>query len=780
MRIVCLGGGPAGLYSALLLKQQHPSFEITVLERNKADDTFGWGVVFSDQTLNNLETADPISHGRILSAFNHWDDIDVHFKGRTITSGGHGFCGIGRKRMLNLLQERCLEVGVKLEFQYEIGDDLQIARDFNADLMIACDGLNSRIRKKYETTFQGNVEMRNCRFVWLGTKKKFNAFTFAFEQTPHGWFQAHAYQFDGETSTFIIETPEEVWKAAGLETMEQDEAIKYCENLFAKYLEGHELISNATHLRGSAIWIKFPRVICKKWIHQLEVDDRQVPIVLMGDAAHTAHFSIGSGTKLALEDAIGLNRAFEKHGPNPIQHLEKILESYVAERSIEVLKIQNAARNSTEWFENVERYTALEAEQFAYSLLTRSQRISHENLRLRDKKYVEGMESWLAEQNGLTPKPIPPMFLPFKLRSLELKNRVVFSPMAMYSSVDGIAGDFHLVHLGARALGGAGLIFTEMTCVSSDARITLGCAGMYAPQHVTAFRRITDFVHGNSDAKIGLQLGHAGPKGSTQLGWEDIDEPLKTENWPLIAASAVSYGPNNQVPRAMTTDDMTRVKEDFIRATRMGIEAGFDWLELHCAHGYLLSAFICPLTNHRTDEYGGNLENRMRYPLEVFTAMREVWPEHLPMSVRISAHDWAAGGNTADDAVEISRLFKNAGADLIDVSSGQTTREAKPIYGRMYQTPFADRIRNEVGIATMAVGGIYEADHVNSIIAAGRADLCAIARPHLADAAWTQHQAAQLGYREVWWPKQYETGKAQLERNLSRVQVDKAEEQATR
>ena len=780
MRIVCLGGGPAGLYSALLLKQQHPSFEITVLERNKADDTFGWGVVFSDQTLNNLETADPISHGRILSAFNHWDDIDVHFKGRTITSGGHGFCGIGRKRMLNLLQERCLEVGVKLEFQYEIGDDLQIARDFNADLMIACDGLNSRIRKKYETTFQGNVEMRNCRFVWLGTKKKFNAFTFAFEQTPHGWFQAHAYQFDGETSTFIIETPEEVWKAAGLETMEQDEAIKYCENLFAKYLEGHELISNATHLRGSAIWIKFPRVICKKWIHQLEVDDRQVPIVLMGDAAHTAHFSIGSGTKLALEDAIGLNRAFEKHGPNPIQHLEKILESYVAERSIEVLKIQNAARNSTEWFENVERYTALEAEQFAYSLLTRSQRISHENLRLRDKKYVEGMESWLAEQNGLTPKPIPPMFLPFKLRSLELKNRVVFSPMAMYSSVDGIAGDFHLVHLGARALGGAGLIFTEMTCVSSDARITLGCAGMYAPQHVTAFRRITDFVHGNSDAKIGLQLGHAGPKGSTQLGWEDIDEPLKTENWPLIAASAVSYGPNNQVPRAMTTDDMTRVKEDFVRATRMGIEAGFDWLELHCAHGYLLSAFICPLTNHRTDEYGGNLENRMRYPLEVFTAMREVWPEHLPMSVRISAHDWAAGGNTADDAVEISRLFKNAGADLIDVSSGQTTREAKPIYGRMYQTPFADRIRNEVGIATMAVGGIYEADHVNSIIAAGRADLCAIARPHLADAAWTQHQAAQLGYREVWWPKQYETGKAQLERNLSRVQVDKAEEQATR
>jgi anthraniloyl-CoA monooxygenase len=780
MQIVCLGGGPAGLYAALLLKQQHPDFEITVLERNKRDDTFGWGVVFSDQTLNNLETADPISHGRILSAFNHWDDIDVHFKGQTITSGGHGFCGIGRKRMLNLLQERCLEVGVKLEFQYEISDDVQIARDFNADLIIACDGLNSRTRKKYEATFQPDVEMRNCRFVWLGTKKKFDAFTFAFEQTQHGWFQAHAYQFDGETSTFIIETPEEVWRAAGLETMEQSEAIKYCEKLFAKYLDGHELISNATHLRGSAIWIKFPRVICKNWIHMLEVDGRQVPIVLMGDAAHTAHFSIGSGTKLALEDAIGLNRAVEKQGPNPIQNLEKILESYVAERSIEVLKIQNAARNSTEWFENVERYTALEAEQFAYSLLTRSQRISHENLRLRDKKYVEGMESWLAEKNGLDSKPIPPMFLPFKLRSLELKNRVVYSPMAMYSSVDGVAGDFHLVHLGARALGGASLIFTEMTCVSSDARITPGCAGMYAPEHVTAFKRITDFVHQNSDAKIGLQLGHAGPKGSTQLGWEDIDEPLEVGNWPLLSASSIPYGPNNQIPREMNLDDMERVKQDFVRATEMGIEAGFDWLELHCAHGYLLSAFICPLTNHRTDEYGGNLENRMRYPLEVFTAMREIWPEHLPMSVRISAHDWAAGGNTPDDAVEISRMFKQAGADLIDVSSGQTTRDAKPIYGRMYQTPFADRIRNEVGIATMAVGGIYEADHVNSIIAAGRADLCAIARPHLADAAWTQHQAAQLGHRDVWWPKQYETGKAQLERNLSRVQVDKAEEQAAR
>jgi anthraniloyl-CoA monooxygenase len=779
MRIICIGGGPAGLYFALLMKKQNPAHQVTVLERNRPDDTFGWGVVFSDQTLGNLEKADYPSYHRIRDAFIHWDQIEVHFKGCTIRSCGHGFIGIGRKCLLNILQERCLELGVNLVFQTEVTDDEAVAREYQADLAIAADGINSRIRKKYEKTFEPDVDVRRCRFVWLGTRKRFEAFTFAFEQTEWGWFQAHAYPFDANTSTFIVETPEEVWQKASLELMSQEEGIAFCERLFARYLDGHKLLSNAAHLRGSAIWIRFPRVVCKTWVHWNCLDGREIPLVLMGDAAHTAHFSVGSGTKLALEDAIELAKAFARVGDTP-EHLRRVLTEYQAVRGVEVLKIQNAARNSTEWFENVERYTGLEAEQFAYSLLTRSQRISHENLRLRDKHYLESVEAWLAQRSGLPPRPVPPMFTPFKLRDLTLKNRVVVSPMAMYSAQDGLVNDFHLVHLGARALGGAALVFTEMTCPSADARITPGCAGLYRVEHRAAYRRIVDFVHHNSDAKIGLQLGHAGPKGSTQVGWEDENEPLPEGNWPLIAPSPIPYGPNNQTPREMSRDDMERVKADFVRAAHWGAEAGFDWLELHCAHGYLLSAFICPLTNLRTDEYGGSLENRVRYPLEVFVALRAVWPRHLPISVRISAHDWAPGGNTPDDAVQIARMFKEAGCDLMDVSSGQTTRQARPVYGRMYQTPFADRIRNEVKIATMAVGAIFEADHVNSIIAAGRADLCAIARPHLADPHWTLHQAARLGYHEVPWPKQYLSGKAQLERNLARAQAEQAEELAAR
>ena len=764
MRVLCIGGGPAGLYLAVLLKKADPRHVVRVVERNRPYDTFGWGVVFSDQTLDNLAAADPETARDIADSFNHWDDIDVHFKGRTIRSGGHGFCGIGRKRLLNILQARCEALGVELTFEDDVTDDVVAARDFHADVVIASDGLNSRVRTRYAATFQPDIDLRRCRFVWLGTKKRFPAFTFAFAQTPHGWFQAHAYQYDGDTSTFIVETPEETWRAAGLEAMSQEEGVAFCERLFAEYLDGHALMSNASHLRGSAIWIRFPRVVCRKWVHWNEIDGKRVPVILVGDAAHTAHFSVGSGTKLALEDAIALARALSDSGALPAA-----LATYEAERSLEVLKIQNAARNSTEWFEHVERYAAFEAEQFAYSLLTRSQRISHENLRLRDDAFVTGMESWFAGRAGGDHPGVPPMFTPFTLRGVTLPNRVVVSPMAQYSCRDGTPDDYYLVHLGSRAHGGAGLLFTEMVCVAPDARITPGCAGLYLPDHVTAWRRIVDYVHARTAAKIALQLGHAGPKGSTQLGWQASDEPLPAGNWPLLAPSAIPYGPTNQVPRAMNRADMDRVKEEFVRAARGGADAGFDWLELHCAHGYLLSAFICPLTNRRDDEYGGSLENRCRYPLEVFLAMRAVWPADKPMSVRISAHDWAPGGNTPDDAVAIARLFKAAGADLIDVSSGQTTRQAQPVYGRMYQTPFADRVRNETGIATMAVGAIFEPDHVNSILMAGRADLCALGRPHLADPYWTLHAAARLGYHGIDWPPQYRAGRDQLERNLARA-----------
>lgn len=742
MRIVCIGGGPGGLYAAILLKKSHPDWQIEVYERNRADDTYGWGVVFSDQTMDNLIEADKASHDEIVDAFYHWDDIEVHFKDESYRSGGHGFSGLGRMAMLLILQDRARELAVDLHFEANIESVEQFA---DADLIIAADGVNSIIRNTYVETFQPTITVRDCKYIWLGIYQTFDAFTFAFKETEWGWFQAHIYQFNDEMSTIIVETPEENWCAAGLDKMSATEGIRFCEDLFADYLGGQELISNATHIKNP--WINFKHVICEKWIHN--------NILLLGDAAHTAHFSIGSGTKLALEDAITLNRVI-----NEYDDLQEALLEYEDIRKLEVVKIQSAARNSTEWFEHVERYTEFEGEQFAYSLLTRSQRVSHENLRLRDKDYLENYETWFAK----TEKPIPPMLTPFKVRELELSNRVVVSPMAMYSSEDGTVGDFHFVHFGSRAHGGAGLIFTEMTCTSPDARITPGCAGLYKEEHVDAWKRIVDYVHSQSDAKMALQLGHAGPKGSTQLGWKEIDEPLKEGNWELIAPSPIAYGANNQIPREMTREDMDRVKADFVRSAEWGLQAGFDWLELHCAHGYLLSAFISPLTNHRSDEYGGSIENRCRYPLEVFRALREVWDADKPMSVRISAHDWAPSGNTLDDAVEIARLFKEAGVDVMDVSSGQTTRKAKPVYGRMYQTPFADRIRNEIGIATMAVGNIYEPDHVNSIIASGRADLCAIARAHLSNPYWTLHAAAEIGYTDTEWSPQYETGKRQLER----------------
>ena len=751
-RIVCLGGGPAGLYASILLRKALPSASVEVYERNRPDDTFGWGVVFSDQTMENFRTADSASHGSILAEFHHWDDIAIYFGGRKFVSSGHGFAGIGRKRLLGILQERARALGVKQSFQHEVDDEKEFA---DADLLIAADGVNSKTRSRHADVFQPDIDTRRCRFIWLGTTQPFAAFTFAFERTEHGWFQIHAYQFSKELSTVIIETREETWKAHGLDRFDTEQSIAFCEQLFGRYLGGHRLQSNAGHLRGSA-WLNFNRVRCKHWHHG--------KVVLIGDAAHTAHFSIGSGTKLAMEDAISLCRHVTGGAG-----LEHALAAYHEERNVEVLKLQSAARNRMEWFENVARYAQLPPEQFAYSLLTGSQRIGHENLKARDPKFVERYERWLAGRSDVQDAR-PPMFLPFKLRGLELTNRVVVSPMAQYCATDGIPDDWHLVHYGHLALGGAGLLFTEMTCVSPEGRITPGCTGLWNETQRDAWCRIVGFVHARTPAKICLQLGHSGRKGSTQLGWEKMDHPLPSGNWPIVAPSALPYFPGlSQSPIEMTRADLDKAREDFVRATRLGLQAEFDMLELHMAHGYLLASFLSPLTNNRADEYGGTIHGRLRFPLEVLKAVRAEWPADKPLSVRISATDWADGGLCEQDLLIIARAFKDAGVNLIDVSTGQTVPWQKPVYGRMWQAPFADQVRNEIGIATMAVGNIYDPDHVNSIIASGRADLCAIARPHLANPAWTLEAAARLGFEAQWWPQQYLSGKGQLERNLERA-----------
>jgi anthraniloyl-CoA monooxygenase len=750
LKIVCLGGGPAGLYFAISMKLRDPSHEITILERNKADDTFGWGVVLSDETLSNLAKNDQKSADKIHEHFAYWDDIALIHQGQRLVSSGHGFCGIGRKKMLLLLQERARELGVVLQFETEFEDVETYMKDY--DLVIAADGINSRTRDHFAEHFKPEIDQRACKFVWLGTHQKFDdAFTFIFEETKHGWVWAHAYQFDTDTATFIIECSEATWKNWGFGEMSQDESIAACEGIFKDHLDGHALISNAKHLRGSA-WLNFNRVLCEKWYHK--------NVVLLGDSSATAHFSIGSGTKLALESAIALADFLHSE-----ESLEKAFQRYQEDRRLDVMRLQSAARNSTEWFEDVERYLHLDPVQLNYSMLTRSQRISHENLRLRDAEWLKSAEVWFQQKAGANGVHRAPMFAPFQLRDMHLKNRLVVSPMAQYKAVDGCPTDWHFVHYSERAKGGAGLVYTEMTCVSPEGRITPGCPGLYAPEHEAAWKKLVDFVHSQTEARLCMQIGHAGRKGSTQLGWEEMDAPLKSGNWPLISASAIAWSPKNAVPREMTRQDMDAVRDQFVAATEMAARCGFDMIELHAAHGYLISSFISPLSNQRTDDYGGSLENRLRYPLEVFAAMRAVWPENKPMSVRISATDWVGdSGVEGAEAGEIAAAFYAAGVDIVDVSAGQTSIEARPIYGRMFQTPFSDRIRNEQGIPTMAVGNIYAPDHVNSILLAGRADLVCLARPHLSDPYWTLHAAAALGDSLTKWPDPYLAGRDQLYR----------------
>lgn len=756
MKILCLGGGPAGLYFAISMKLRDPSHQVTVLERNRSNDTFGWGVVLSDDALARMQKNDPVSTESIRSGFIYWDDIAVVRNGVRTVSGGHGFAGIGRKAMLILLQDRARELGVEMRFETEFRTAEEYRGDH--DLVVAADGINSVVRREYAEIFRPDIDIRKCKFVWLGTRQKFDdAFTFIFEKTEHGWVWAHCYQFDRDTATFIVECTKETWDRWGFERMSKEETVATCERIFSGHLGGHALMSNAAHLRGSAVWMQFPRVICETWHHR--------NVVLMGDAAATGHFSIGSGSRLAFDSAIALAEYLHSEPT-----MEAAFDRYQAERRVEVLRLQSAARNSLEWFEEVERYLDMPAPRFAYSLLTRSQRISHENLRMRDAAWLRGVEDWFQAEAG-GEKGRAPMFAPFRLRNMALKNRVVVSPMAQYKAVDGCPTDWHFIHYAERAKGGAGLVHTEMTCVSPEGRITPGCPGLYAPGHEAAWTRLVGFVHAETEAKICMQIGHAGRKGSVQVPWEDDEMPLTRGAWEVIGPSPVPWSPLHPVPREMTKADMALVRDEFVAATRMADRAGFDMVELHAAHGYLVSSFISPASNRRTDEYGGSLENRMRWPLEVLAAMRAAWGWDRPMSVRISAHDWIGpAGVTPDEAVKIARMFAKAGADIIDVSAGQTSTEARPVYGRMFQTPFSDRIRNEAGLATMAVGNITEADQVNGILIAGRADLVCLARPHLADPYWTLHAAVQSGDTATAWPAPYRAGRDQARRLRERQQ----------
>ncbi|MCJ9700731.1 bifunctional salicylyl-CoA 5-hydroxylase/oxidoreductase [Bradyrhizobium sp. SHOUNA76] len=756
MKVAIIGGGPAGLYAAILLKKQRPSADIAVYERNRADDTFGFGVVFSDATLDNFEKHDLPSYRRITQEFAYWDDIAVHFRGTVHRVGGNGFCGCSRRKLLLILQERARELGVVLHFEVDVEDESRFA---DADLVLIADGINSRFREKYVDHFQPEVDVRSNKFAWMGSTRPLDAFTFIFQETEWGPFIAHAYQYEAGHSTWIFETDPETFERAGLTGLDETQSAARMAEIFGWFLEGHKLLTNRS------MWRNFPMIRSKRWVKD--------NMVLLGDAKASAHFSIGSGTKLAMEDAIALAEAMQ-NAPST----KAALDLYEHGRREEVEKTQHAADVSLVWFEHVDRFWNFDPVQFAFGVMTRSKAITYDNLKLRAPDFVAEVDKSFARQvrgSGFdvdTDRPMVPLFQPFRLREMTLANRAVVSPMCMYSAKEGVPTDFHLVHYGSRAIGGAGLIFTEMTCVSRDARITPGCAGLWNNEQEAAWRRIVEFVHGNSAAKICLQLGHAGRKGATKLMWDGMDRPLEDGGWEVFSASPLPYFPDSQVPRELDRAGMNAVRDAFVAAAERGQRCGFDMLELHCAHGYLLASFISPLTNSRTDEYGGSLDNRLRFPLEIFEALRAVWPSHKPMSVRISATDWADGGITGDDAVAIARAFAEAGVDLVDVSTGQTVRDAQPIYGRMFQTPFSDQVRNEARVATMCVGNITTADQANTVLAAGRADLVALGRPHLVDPFFTMKAAAWYGANDAFCPLQYLPGKEQIFRNSVRDRQD--------
>lgn len=762
MKILAIGGGPGGLYAAILMKKARPDWDISIIEQNRQGDTFGFGVVFSDDTLDEFLTRDPESYAMIRERFAYWDDIRIVRHGHEVRCGGNGFAGCSRVALLNVLITRCRQLGVPIRF----GTIVDPAALPPADLIIAADGINSSIRDHFADAFQPSVTLMANKFAWMGSTRPLSDFTYFFKATAHGIIVAHTYQYEPGRSTWIFETDPECWAGHGFAGRSETDAARYLETLFADELQGHGLITNRS------VWRNFPKVECASWSYR--------NITLLGDAKASAHYSIGSGTKLAMESAIALADAMIAHAPD----VGTAQTAYEQARRTAVEITQHNAQVSLAWFEHVRRSWDMPPMQFANVVMSRAKSITYDNLILRDPDFVAAVDAEFhascRAQTGIDPgpNPPPPMFTPVRLRGITIPNRIVVSPMAQYKAVDGVMGDWHLMHYGARALGGAGLTYIEMTCPSPDARITYGCPGLWNDAQEAALTRLVNFVRANDGARLALQLGHAGRKGSTQLGWENMDHPIAdpAANWPLVSASPIPwFAHESQVPAELDEAGMARITADFVAATRRAARAGIDLLELHCAHGYLLASFLSPLTNLRTDEYGGSVDNRLRFPLALFRAMRAVWPQDRPMAVRLSASDWAPGGLSEADLFAIARGFADAGADLIDVSTGQTVPHQAPIYGRMYQVPFAEGVKNELGLATMCVGAITEPGQANTIIACRRADLVAVGRPHLINPNWTQHAAAWYGTRHVGVPKPWTSGAAQLWRETEKTRAKQEE-----